>query len=179
MTLAGFSRCDFGWRLEVDDLRKLTLSNAYWIRVVIRASIRTNCEPHFLHRLHCLLLIAEGRSCYEVARWFGENPRTMERWVHVLELHGIEGLHEHHTGGRPTKLTGEQGQRVALDLLKAPRVHGYPEREWSGKLLTQHIEGSYGVKLSVRQCQRVLHQQARAATIPSVKAPVMRQRFCR
>ena len=148
-------------------MRKLTLSNVHWIREVIRASIRTNCEPHFLHRLHCVLLIGEGRSCYEVARWFGENPRTIERWIHVLELHGIEGLRVHHGGGRPTKLTGEHAQRLALDLHEAPRVLGYRESEWSGKLLTQHIEGSYGVKLSTRQCQRMLHRQARPTAVAS------------
>lgn len=70
----------------------------------------------------CVLLIAEGRSCYEVARWFGGDPRTIERWVHALELHGIEGLREHHAGERPAKLAAEQAQRLALDLQKPPRV---------------------------------------------------------
>jgi putative transposase len=142
-------------------LRKLTLSSAKSVRDLIHASVKTSCEQRFLHRLHCVLLIAEGRSCYEVARWFGEHPRTIERWVHALVLHDVEGLREHHAGGRPAKLIGEQAQRLALDLQKPPRLSGYPKREWSGKLLTQHLEGSYGLKLSVRQCQRLLRGLAR------------------
>lgn len=86
---------------EVDALHKLSLSSGKWLRELIHASVKTSCEPRFLHRLHCLLLIAEGRSCYEVARWFGEDPRTIERWVHALDWYGIEGLREHHAGGRP------------------------------------------------------------------------------
>ena len=139
-------------------MRKLSLSSAKWVREVIHASVKTSCESHFLHRLHCVLLVAEGRSCYEVARWFGEDPRTIERWVHALNEHGIEGLREHHSGGRPTKLADKQMQRLALDLQKPPRVCGYSEREWSGKLLVQHLEGCYGIKLSVRQCQRVMRR---------------------
>jgi transposase len=78
--------------------------------------------------LHCVLLIAEGRSCYEVARWFGEDPRTIERWVHALDEYGIEGLREHHAGGRPTKLADEHLQHLALDLQKPPSACGYPEQ---------------------------------------------------
>jgi transposase len=143
-------------------LRKLSLSNAKSVRELIHASARTSSEQRFLHRLHCVLLIAEGRSCYEVARWFGEDPRTIERWVHALNLHGMEALREHPAGGRPTKLASEEVQRLALDLQKPPQFSGYPKREWSGKLLTQHLEGSYGVKLSARQCQRMLRRLARA-----------------
>lgn len=139
-------------------MRKLSLSSAKWVREVIHASVKTSCESHFLHRLHCVLLVAEGRSCYEVARWLGNDPRTIERWVHALDEHGIEGLREHHSGGRPTKLAGEQMQCLALDLQKPPRVCGYSEREWSGKLLVQHLDGCYGIKLSVRQCQRIMRR---------------------
>jgi transposase len=107
-----------------------------------------------------VLLVAEGLSCYEVARWFGEDPRTIERWVHALDARGMEGLREHHAGGRPARLTAEQAQRLALELERAPDASGYAKRAWSGKLLTQHLQGSYGIKLSARQCQRLLRRLA-------------------
>lgn len=139
-------------------MHKLILGSADCIRELIHASVKTSCEPQFLHRLHCVLLVAEGRSCYEVARWFGKDPRTVERWVHALDEHGIEGLREHHAGGRPIKLDDNQMQRLALDLQKPPRLCGYPARRWSGMLLTRHIEGQYGVKLSARECQRIIRR---------------------
>src|SRR5262245_49169953 len=118
-------------------MRKLAPSGAQWLRELIHAAVRSSDEQKFLHRLHCALLVAEGRSCYEVARWFGEDPRTIERWVRALDLRGAEGLKEHHGGGRPTKLSVELRQRLALDLQKPPRLVGYSGRQWSGKLLTQ------------------------------------------
>jgi transposase len=146
-------------------LSKLTLGNAQAIREVIQASVKSNCEPHFLHRLHCMLLIAEGRRSCEVARWFGEHPRTIERWMHALDLYGVEGLREHHAGGRPAKLAGETAQRLALDLQLPPDASGYSKPEWSGTLLTQLLAVNYGIKLSARQCQRMLRRLARAAQI--------------
>ncbi len=139
-------------------MRKLCLSSEKGLRELIQALVKTSCEPHFLHRLHCVLLVAEGRSCYEVARWFGEDPRTIERWVHALDDYGIEGLREHRAGGRPAKLADEQLQHLAFDLQKPPHMCGYPEQRWSGKLLMQYLEGRYGVKLSTRQCQRIMRR---------------------
>lgn len=139
-------------------MRKLTLSNANLIRELIHAAGKVSPELRHIHRLHCVLLIAEGRSCYEIARWFGDDPRTIERWVHAVDERDLEGLREHPVGGRPAKLLGEQAQRLALDLRNPPRLCGYAKRTWSRKLLRQHLERSYGIKLSVRQCQRMLRR---------------------
>lgn len=158
-------------------MRKLSLSSAQWLREMLHASVKTFCEPHFLHWLHCVLLVAKGRSCYEVARWFGDDPRTIERWVHALDEYGIEGLREHHAGGRPAKLAGGQLQRLAFDLQRPPRVFGYSESRWSGKLLTQYVEGRYGVKLSARQCQRIMRQLADTGCLGRLDALAMRQQF--
>jgi transposase len=141
-------------------MRRLTLGSAQSIRELIQTSARTSAEQRLLHRLHCALLVAEGRSCYEVARWFGEDPRTIERWVHALDLRGAEGLKEHHAGGRPARVSSELRQRLALDLRNPPPLSGYERREWSGKLLTRHLEEHYGIKLSARQCQRMLRRLA-------------------
>jgi len=146
-------------------MRKLSLSGAKWVRELIHASVKTSCEQRFVLRVCCVLLIAGGRSCYEVARWFGEDPRSIERWVHALDEHEVEGLPAHPAGGRPAKLAGEQAQCVALDL-QMLRLSEYTKREWSGRLLTQHLEGSYGVKLNARQCQRMLRRLSRTGSRP-------------
>ncbi len=148
-------------------MHKLRLSSAQPVRELIHAAVTASPAQRFLHRLHCVLLIAEGRSCYEVARWFGEDPRTIERWVHTLDKDGVEGLRGHPAGGRPTKLVDEQVQRLAHDLRKPPRLAGYPEREWSGKRVAQHLAGCYGIKLSTRQCQRLMRRLA-GAGLPGV-----------
>lgn len=141
-------------------MHKLSVSNAKSVRNLIHAAAAASCEQRYLHRLHGVLLVATGRSCYEVSRWFGENPRTVERWVHAFDTLGVEGLREHHAYGRPARLAGEQVQRLAHDLQNPPRLAGYPEREWSGKRVAQHLERCYGIKLGARQCQRIMRRLA-------------------
>lgn len=120
-----------------------------------------------LHRLHAVLLVSIGRSCYEVAGWFGDDPRSVQRWVHAYELRGPEGLCDAHSTGRPGRLTPKLLAQLAHELDAAPRACGAPgselpqhrEARWTGKLLARHLEQHYGVLLGDRQCQRLLQQR--------------------
>ena len=126
---------------------------------VVKAALRQEAEhsPHsrFVHRLHCVLLIAEGRSCYEVARWFGDEPRTVERWVREFQQHGIEGLREKPHPGRHATLFDAQMRELELAFRTGPRELGYAANTWNSKSLRAEILRRFGVTLSGRHCQRL------------------------
>ena len=44
------------------------------------------------HRLHGLLLIAQGMSALEVAQLLGDAPRTVQSWVRRFEEKGLAGF---------------------------------------------------------------------------------------
>jgi transposase len=114
-------------------------------------------DVRLLHHLDVVLLVASGRSCCEVANWFGVNRRTVERWVHAADVQVADGLaKQQQRSGRPPRLSGEQGQEIGLALLAAPCMYGYPERRWTGKRLALHLAVHYGLGLSVRSCQRLI-----------------------
>ena len=137
-------------------MRKLRPSHPEIIRKLITDAASMSEAQRFLHRLHCVLLVSVGRSCYEVAAWFGEDPRTIERWVHAHEQDRVSGLQDHHGGGRPARLSLEQARILAQEVGRSPLGYGYDEAKWNGRLLERHLETRYGVHLSVRQCQRIL-----------------------
>lgn len=126
------------------------------IRAALTSALHRSDELRFMHRLDAVLLVSLGHSCYEVAHWFGENARSIERWVHSYKLHGPDGLHDHPRAGRAAQLTPQQFQHLAPELTGEPCRCGYPQPRWSGKLLAQHLERNYGVHLSLRHCQRLL-----------------------
>ena len=110
------------------------------------------------HRLHAVLLVSTGHSCYEVAHWFGDAARSVERWVHAYEGQGVQGLRPHPGAGRPARLTATQCQQLGRDLAQAPGPVGPMPARWTGKLLARHLERQFGVQLSLRQCQRLLQR---------------------
>ncbi len=141
-------------------MHRLVLSDAAVMRLAIQQEIARSEESRYDHRLHGVLLVSLGLSPYQVANWFGQDPRTVARWVHRFERRGFAGLQEGVRPGRPPRLTPRQLAAVDRALRQAPRDLGYPQTLWDGKLLAHHVAARYGVALGVRQCQRLFRQLA-------------------
>ena len=127
---------------------------------------RTLCKSEqakLAHRLHCVLLVAQGHDCQRVADWFAISRRTLQRWVHLASVQGVRGLvHGKHTG-RPGVLTQDLWRRVQRELQDYPRAVGCPDACWSGKRLALRLSSTYGLSISVRSCQRLIAQSRVAA----------------
>lgn len=139
-------------------MRKLQIRDADVMRIAIQQEIGRSDESRYDHRLHGVLLVASGESCGDVGLKFGEDARTIQRWVKRFEQHGFEGLREGEHTGRPRALSERQWERLARELRRDPRAFGHAQNLWDGKLLGEHLKRHYRVSLGVRQCQRIFSQ---------------------
>lgn len=139
-------------------MQRLRIADADIMRVAIQQEIVRSEEARYDHRLHGLLLIAADQSTQQVAELFGEDRRTVQRWIKTFEARGLEGLREGERPGRPKSLGKGQMTRLGCDLRRPPSALGFPAGLWDGKLLSEHLRRHYGVDLGVRQCQRLFRQ---------------------
>ncbi len=134
-------------------MNPLTIADASTIVLGLQDEIRRSEESRYDHRLHGVLLVAQGMSCPEVSRLLGDSPRTVEYWVRRFEERGLSGLVEGERSGRPRRLNGEQWEEINSALRQPPESAGIPRGLWDGKGLAAFIKKRYGVTLGVRQCQ--------------------------
>ncbi len=139
-------------------MRRLQIEDAEVMRIAIRQEIGRSDESRYDHRLHGVLLVANEHSCGAVASLFGEDARTVQRWVQRFEEHGFEGLRDGERAGRPRSLDARQWRRLERDLRRNPRECGHDQNLWDGKLLGEHLRERYQISLGVRQCQRLFRQ---------------------
>jgi transposase len=139
-------------------MKRLTISDAAVMVLGLQDEIRRSAESRYDHRLHGVLLVAQGMSCPQVAQLLGDAPRTVENWVHRFEQDGLAGLVEGERSGRPARLSQEQLQEVGRVLRESPSCVGLSANLWDGKSLSCYLEQQYGVSLGVRQCQRLFRQ---------------------
>ena len=69
----------------------------------LQQEIHRSEESRYDHRLHGVLLVAQGMTCPEVAHLLGDSPRSVEYWVHRFERDGLGGLVEGERSGRPRR----------------------------------------------------------------------------
>lgn len=139
-------------------MKALTISDAETMVLALQDEIRRSQEARYDHRLHAVLLVAQGVSCPEAAALLGDAPRTLQYWVRRFEEEGFAGLADADRPGRPKKLTGEQLSVIGQALRGSPRDFGISANNWDGKTLSAFIRQRFGVGLGVRQCQRLFRQ---------------------
>lgn len=136
-------------------MRPLTIRDAPSAIVELQQEIQRSEQSRYDHRLHGVLLVAQGLTCPEVSILLGDSPRTVEYWVRRFDQGGLEGLREGERTGRPTRLSEEQIEELQRALRQKPSDSGMDTNLWDGKALSALIERKYGVQLGVRQCQRL------------------------
>ena len=139
-------------------MRKLEIESPETAFLAIQEEIRRSDEAKYDHRLHGLLLVANGQSCRSAAGLLGEDPRTVQRWVRTYERDGFDGLRDSPRSGRPPVLDAARRKALEADLRDRPDSFGLVGHLWDGPLLREHLRRRYGVEMGVRQCQRLFHR---------------------
>jgi len=138
-------------------MRKTEIVNAEQAKRLIQSEIHRTDETRLHHRLHCILLMCNGSTCAEVATLFDDRLRTVQHWTKSFNERGIDGLRDAPKPGRKPRLLKKDQEILKRDLRESPRVFGYSQNLWDGKILSHHVKEIFGVDLKVRQCQKLFH----------------------
>ena len=139
-------------------MRAVKIDDAKEMLWVLQDEIRRSEEARYDHRLHGVLLVAQGLSAPEVAQLLGDGTRTVEYWVRRFNAEGLSGLVEGERSGRPSRLSESQLEQIGQLLRESPRAYEMNNSLWDGKTLSEWIVRNWAVRLSVRQCQRLFRQ---------------------
>jgi transposase len=150
-----------------EGMQPLRIADSDRIVLGSQDEIRRTEESRYDHRLHGVLLVAQGITCSEVSRLLGDGPRVVQYGVRRFEERGLVGLVERERSGRSKRLSESQGQEVNGVLRRTPCEVGLSGTLWDGKTLSAWIERRYGVRLGVRQCQRLFRQGASDCANPA------------
>jgi transposase len=139
-------------------MKALTISDQEEMILALQDEIRRSPDARYDHRLHGVLLVAEGMSCRAAAKALGDSPGTVVNWVRRFEQRGFGALSEGERTGRPKRLSPKEMMKVETALRRSPVDYGLQAHLWDGPLLSAFLQKKFGVTLKARQCQRLFRQ---------------------
>lgn len=139
-------------------MKALTISDQENMIMALQDEIRRNDASRYDHRLHGVLLVAQGMTCPKVAELLGDSPRSVVNWVQRFEADGLAGLSEGERTGRPSRMSERQLEKVQVVLRASPMEVGLATAMWDGPTLSEYLRREHGVQLKVRQCQRLFRR---------------------
>lgn len=139
-------------------MKARTISDNENMILALQDEIRRNDASRYDHRLHGVLLVAQGMTCPKVAELLGDSPRSVVNWVQRFETDGLAGLAEGQRSGRPSRLSERQLIQVQAALRSPPTEVGLATQMWDGPTLSEYLRRAHRVQLKARQCQRLFRQ---------------------
>lgn len=109
-------------------------------------------------KIAALLLMIEGQRPGWISEVLGLTRMTLNRGVRGLNEKGAEALKEKPRSGRPARVTAKVTERIEKDLEQSPEDLGINRVRWDGPTLVTHLQRHYGIKMKVRQAQKLMHQ---------------------
>ncbi len=123
--------------------------------LILQEEIRRSEEAKYDHRLHAILLVANGMSCPQAANMLGDSERTVRYWVQQFNEEGLLGLIDIERLGRPSRLSDWQMEHLGKTLRQSPKDVRMSDGIWDGKTLSAYIKKKYTIDMGVRQSQRL------------------------
>jgi len=71
---------------------------------------------------------------------------------------GLAVLKPQKRPGRPARLTNQIRKELEVNLDRSPQEVGLNRAQWDGPTLAHYLQRQFGMKLTVRQAQRWMHQ---------------------
>jgi transposase len=125
---------------------------------ILLRELNRNGESKFDLRLVALLLLANGISTFRTARILAIHQTTVQRWAKNFNDNGTSGLKDETRPGRPSTIPSRVKASLEEDFLKSPAQNGHDAMTWTGRLVVQHLRKKYGMRIGIRQSQRLYQQ---------------------
>lgn len=138
-------------------MRSLKIPNPQSVAETLQDEIRRSEEARYYHRLHAVLLVAQGLSPPKVADWLGDSVRAVELWVHRFQQRSLAGLRENKRTGRPSRLSRDRLAQALLAVRSSPSEVGLNADQWNANILSDYLQ-TLGVRLKPRQCRNLLRK---------------------
>jgi transposase len=139
-------------------MKALTITEPEAMAHALQEEIRRSDEARYDHRLHAVLLVAQGVKCPEVAKLLGDSTRIVQYWVNQFKREGFAGLADAGHPGRPSRITDQHLETIGKALRKTPTDFNLGTNMWDGKTLSVFIKSQFNIDLGVRQSQRLFRQ---------------------
>ena len=126
-------------------------------RIVWHGVLRSR-TPRLDTRMGSNMTPSKGLNCYKTAAIWGQSPRAVEYWVKRFSREELPTVKPRRGPGRPPALSDQQMEYLFADLDKGPESVGFHSTRWTGPLLKRYLGEYYGVRMTVRHCQRLIKQ---------------------
>jgi transposase len=125
---------------------KVTLSACERRR--LEHTFKTTPNRRLRHRCQAILMAARGRRHHHIAEDLGTSTRTLQRWLHAYQTHGLGGLTIRWALGRTPHIPTALAPEILAWIKAGPAGCGLDRANWTYAELATHLYCTHGIAVS-------------------------------
>ena len=139
-----------------------------WRRKVVAEAgpMPPHSSPRSALRRRAAEMFQAGLSQAAVARALGVSRHTVSRWYAKWSAGGSEALEKDTVGGRQSRLSEEDFDRIGRALRQGPRAQGFPDDRWTCRQVALVIARLTDVSYHPSHVCRLIHRRGWRVTPP-------------
>ncbi len=122
----------------------------------LQKTLKEHEHPEIRERILILLLLNDGKTQLEIAKFLGCSLRKIAYWCVHGEPENLDSLKDERMSGNYKKATDEYIDLLLKTIDQEPSELGYEFGRWTAKRLATYLEIKTGIKLSGSQIRRIL-----------------------
>ena len=126
--------------------------------VLIRHEKKGSSRELERKRFQAFELSQAGRSTADIATALDVSRRSVQGWIRIATLNGVEALRAKPHGGPQPKLTPKQFEKVRSLVLKGATANGFATELWTGPRVAQLIQDKFQVTYHSRYLPDLLRK---------------------
>ena len=135
----------------------------------LRKQAQSDKAPRVALRIQGIMLSLEKHSVSDIARLLHIHRSTVHVWIVSWNTHREVGLYEGHRSGRPCSLTETDRERLSDIVDSGPVAYGLQTGVWTSPIVTEVIEGEFGVRYHPGHVRKLLKQLGFSVQRPTSK----------
>lgn len=116
-------------------------------------------EARLRDRARICWLSHNGQSVAAIVAVVGLDEKTVRRWIHRFNTHGVAGLRDVPRAGRPPIYSAAEVGTVIAASLTPPDDLGLPFGSWTLDRLAAYLHEAHGIAIRRRRIGELLHRE--------------------
>lgn len=151
----------------------------------IEERIKSTKDRRMYERLQAIRFRLMGLPMATISNLLCRSERTLWKYIHAYEKHGLEGLIRKVSPGKSSRLSKDQREALKQVIVsQVPADVGFTAKfNWTLQLIADYIERQFGLKYSLRGVSKLMERMGMSYTKPTYTLaaadPVKQQLFRR
>lgn len=119
----------------------------------IQTWLKNNKQGRKYIKCQAIISLSKGIAMQDVCKVLDITRESVRIWKMALRKNGLNGLLQEKKVGKRSKMGSSKIQLIKKLIKQNPAKYGYPQKKWTGVILSEYVKKKWKISIGTRTAQ--------------------------